>query len=104
MDDKRRERRVMRFDLTCRISKLEIDNCHECPKRAKSTPTTCHDCPVFKQLGLLGEELNALCVRENPEKIVEYEPVKPVRKRKKKKSKSEQLITAYLTRKKKVEV
>lgn len=91
----RSQRRELRFDLISRISKLEIANCHVCTKRARSNPTTCHDCPIFQQLGMLGEELNRLCVRAIEQvKIIEIpEPLKPVRIRKK--SKTVNVIKPY---------
>lgn len=90
MDDDRKKRRQLRFDLSSRINKLEIAYCEPYPKSSralKEDRENCKDCQVYKQLGMLGEELLGLSVRDEKVKIIEIpEPPKAKRIRKRKKS------------------
>lgn len=89
MNADRSWRREQRFNLSYKLSQLEEAFCEPCPKSARSLKEdreNCKDCPIYAQLGVLGEELLSLSVRDKEIKIIEIpEPMKPVRVRKKKK-------------------
>lgn len=120
MDDDRRKKRKQRTDITNEIGDLIEMNCDPCTLKKAGEPIhVCLTCPVFVQLGELGEQLMTISKQTKRERFLEYlidrppvemkpvedpkPPEKPkadstLRKWPKKKIKKQNIIKPYLSR------